>query len=110
MLTAAMERWKRTGAPAWRSARSANALGEALHQLGRNQEAERYLVDSYRELIAAPAADQDTKRIARERITRFYTDIGQPGKLDALLLEGARENGSPTAGNRKSTVASGGQS
>ena len=53
VLTAAMERWKRTGAPAWRSARSASALGEALHQLGRNQEAERYLVDSYRELIAA---------------------------------------------------------
>ena len=92
VLTAAMERWKRTGAPAWRSARSASALGEVLHKLGRCQDAERYLVDSYRELIAAAAADQDTKQIARERITRFYTDVGQPGKLDALLLESAREN------------------
>ena len=105
-----MERWKRTDAPAWRSARSASALGEALHQLGRNQDAERYLVDSYRELVAEPAADQDRKQIARERITRFYTDMGQRRKLDALLLEGARENESPTAVNRESIVASGGQS
>jgi eukaryotic-like serine/threonine-protein kinase len=109
VLTAAMERWKRTDAPAWRSARSANALGAVLHQLGRSEDAERYLVDSYRELMAAPAADQDTKLVARERITRFYTDKGQLRKLDALLLEGARENGSSTAGNRESTVASGGQ-
>ncbi len=76
------------GAPRVRQAR----LGEVLHQLGRSQDAERYLVDSYRVLIAEPAADQDARQIARQRITRFYTDIGQPRKLDALLLEGAREN------------------
>jgi TolA-binding protein len=88
VLTAATERWKRTGAPAWRSARSASALGEALSGLGRNDEAEQYLVDSYRELNSDPGADRDTKRIARERVSRFYTALGQKQKLNSLLLEG----------------------
>ena len=87
VLTAAMNRWQRTGAAAWRSARSANALGEVLHRLGRDQEAEGYLVRSYRELVSDPAAEADSQRIARERITKFYTDIGQRQKLDALLRE-----------------------
>ena len=97
VLTAAMDRWTRTAAPGWRVARSKSALGEALHQLGRSQEAERYLVDSYLELSAEPAADQDSKRLARERITRFYTDLGQRSKLDALLLGQKRDGVSPTA-------------
>jgi serine/threonine protein kinase/tetratricopeptide (TPR) repeat protein len=87
ILTAATERWKRTGAPAWRSARSASALGEALSGLGRTDEAEHYLVDSYRELNADPGADRDTKRIARDRVTKFYTALGQRQKLNTLLLE-----------------------
>ncbi|MGH8176731.1 MAG: protein kinase domain-containing protein [Steroidobacter sp.] len=106
VLTVSIERWKRTGAPAWRSARSASALGDVLHQLGRSQEAERYLVDSYRELTSEPAADQDTKRIARQRITRFYNDVGQRKKLDALLQERPGENGSPTAAVRQPPAAS----
>jgi tetratricopeptide (TPR) repeat protein len=96
VLTDAIERWKRTDAPAWRPARSASALGEVLHKLGRSQDAERYLVDSYRVLVAESAADQDARQIARQRITRFYADMGQPGKLDALLLEDTRENTPPT--------------
>jgi non-specific serine/threonine protein kinase/serine/threonine-protein kinase len=96
VLTDAIERWKRTDAPAWRPARSASALGEVLHKLGRSQDAERYLVDSYRVLVAESAADQDARQIARQRITRFYADMGQPGKLDALLLEDTRENAPPT--------------
>lgn len=88
VLTAATERWKRTGAPAWRSARSANALGEALSGLGRTDEAERYLVDSYRELNADPGTDRDSKRIARDRVSKFYTELGQREKLNTLLLEG----------------------
>ena len=70
---------KRTDAPAWRPARSASALGEVLHKLGRSQDAERYLVDSYRVLVAESAADQDARQIARQRLTRFYADMGQPG-------------------------------
>ena len=46
MLTASMNRWKRTDAPAWRSARSASALGEALYRQGRTREAEHYLTAS----------------------------------------------------------------
>jgi serine/threonine protein kinase/TolA-binding protein len=87
VLTAAAERWKRSGAPAWRSARSASALGEALSALGRTDEAERYLVDSYRELNADPGADRDTKRIARDRVSKFYIATGQRQKLNTLLLE-----------------------
>jgi serine/threonine protein kinase/TolA-binding protein len=88
VLTAAIERWKRGGAPAWRSARSASALGEALNGLGRTDEAEQYLVDSYRELNSDPGADRDSKRMARERVSKFYTALGQREKLNALLLEG----------------------
>jgi tetratricopeptide (TPR) repeat protein len=90
VLTAAMSRWQRTGAAAWRSARSANALGEVLHRQGHDPEAEGYLVRSYRELVADPAAEADSQRIARERITKFYTDTGQRPKLDGLLRETSR--------------------
>ena len=89
VLLSAMNRWKRSGAPAWRAARSGSALGEALHKQGRNDEAERYLVNAWRELNADPAADASSKQIARERITRFYTDLGQRQKLDALMVEGS---------------------
>ena len=92
VLSSAIDRWKRTGAPGWRSARSASALGEVLHLQGRNEEAERYLLESYSELTADPAADEDSKRIALERITRFYADLGQKQKLDALTLERSRDN------------------
>jgi hypothetical protein len=89
VLRSAMDRWQRSGAPAWRAARSASALGEALHRLRRNDEAERYLVESYRELSADPAADRDSKRIAHERIARWYTELGQRHKLDALIAAAA---------------------
>jgi tetratricopeptide (TPR) repeat protein len=88
VLTAAMNRWQRTGAAAWRSARSANALGEVLHRQGRDEEAEDYLVRSYRELVADPAAEANSQRIARERVTRFYNETGQRHKLEALSREG----------------------
>lgn len=101
VLLAATERWKRTGAPAWRSARSASALGEALHGLGRTDEAERYLVDSYRELNSDPGADRDSKRIARDRVTRFFTALGQRQKLNTLLLEGG--GGEARQSNAEST-------
>jgi eukaryotic-like serine/threonine-protein kinase len=87
VLVAAIERWKRTDAPTWRSARSASALGEALQGQGRMDEAEKYLVEGYRQLNSDPAADNDSKRIARERVTKFYTAIGQRQKLNTLLLQ-----------------------
>jgi len=89
VLLAAMERWKRTGAPIWRSARSASALGEALQGQGRNDEAEQYLVESYKDLNADPGADSDSRRIARERVTKFYNALGQAQKLNTLLQAGS---------------------
>jgi tetratricopeptide (TPR) repeat protein len=86
-LLSAIERWQRTGAPAWRSARSASALGEALFKQGRIQEAESHLVASLKELIADPAADRDSKRIARERVATFYTSLGRRRQLETLMIE-----------------------
>jgi tetratricopeptide (TPR) repeat protein len=87
VLLSAMERWKRTDAPTWRSARSGSALGEALQAQGRIGEAEDYLVEGYKQLNSDPAADSDSKRIARERVTKFYTALGQRQKLNKLMLE-----------------------
>ena len=100
VLTVATERWRRAGAPAWRSARSASALGEALQGQGRNNEAERYLVDSYRELSTDPGADNDSKRIARDRVTKFYTALGQREKLNTLLIEVGGGNATPARQSR----------
>jgi eukaryotic-like serine/threonine-protein kinase len=86
MLTAAMNRWKRTDAPAWRSARSASALGEVLHRQGRMREAETYLTRSYRELAADDSADRDVRIKARQRVERFYINSGQREKLNELML------------------------
>ncbi|MDY6947668.1 MAG: tetratricopeptide repeat protein [Pseudomonadota bacterium] len=83
---AAMNRWKRTDAPEWRSARSASALGEVLHREGRNQDAERYLVNSLHVITAASGVDRETSEKARERLVRFYTDTNQRRKLDAMVL------------------------
>jgi tetratricopeptide (TPR) repeat protein len=93
-LTAAMNRWKRTEAPPWRSARSASALGEVLYRENRMQDAERYLVSSFRVLNADQSADQDVKKTkskARERISRFYIARGQRNKLDEILRKAASD-------------------
>jgi uncharacterized membrane-anchored protein YjiN (DUF445 family) len=98
-LTAAMNRWKRTDAPAWRSARSASALGEVLYKQGRIGDAEHYLVESYRAIAVDSGADRDTRTKVRERVSRFYTDRGQRNKLDELVLATSgvtpRSNGRP---------------
>jgi serine/threonine protein kinase len=86
MLTASMNRWKRTSAPLWRSARSASALGETLYREGHIKEAEKYLVQSFRDLTADSGADVETRRKARERVAHFYTDRGQSEKLQELML------------------------
>lgn len=98
MLTASMNRWKRSDAPAWRAARSASALGEAVYRQGRNTEAEKYLLESYYELTANNGGvDALTKRRARERIARFYVDTDQRDKLNALDLVTTRDSTSASA-------------
>jgi serine/threonine protein kinase/TolA-binding protein len=84
LLTAAMNRWQRTGAPESRVARSASALGEALFQLDRPKEAERYLEDSYRKLIDAQGPGNDDTVAARRRLEQFYAARGETAKLNAL--------------------------
>jgi eukaryotic-like serine/threonine-protein kinase len=85
-LVAATNRWKRTNAGAWRIARSQSALGEAIYRQGRAAKAERYLVDSFRVLVADESADREARIRAQQRITRFYTDRGERSKLEELLL------------------------
>ena len=101
VLLSAVERWKRTGASTWRSARSASALGEALQGQGRTDEAEQYLVESYKDLNADPGADNDSKRIARERVTKFYTALGQRQKLNTLLQQTGGDAGSARQSSAK---------
>jgi len=91
MLVASMNRWKRTDSSTWRAARSASALGEVLYREKRYDEAEKFLVEGYRGVGPESGADADTKRKARERITRFYTDRGQRHKLDELSLATSRD-------------------
>jgi eukaryotic-like serine/threonine-protein kinase len=85
VLTAAMNRWKRTDAPAWRWARSASTLGEVFHRSGRNEEAERYLTQSYIALATDKRADHEAQAMAQERITRFYRARRELAKLDELM-------------------------
>jgi tetratricopeptide (TPR) repeat protein len=109
VLLSAIERWQRTGAPVWRSARSSSAYGEALQGEGRVGEAEQYLVQSYRELSSDAGVDGDIKRIARERVTKFYTALGQRQKLNQLLQENGGDSASGRQGNAKpATSTSGG--
>jgi serine/threonine protein kinase len=78
VLIASVKRWKRSGAPPWRAARSASALGEALYRQGRTQEAERYLSDSFHQLSADSTADLPAKEKARERFERYVRKPPSP--------------------------------
>ena len=77
VLTASMNRWKRSGAPPWRAMRSASALGEALYRQGLTREAKQYLSESYRALLADPSADAIAKKQARERFAK-YVEMSEP--------------------------------
>jgi tetratricopeptide (TPR) repeat protein len=74
VLTASMDRWKRTNSPAWRIARSASALGEAVYRQGRVGEAQKYLVEGYQNIRSAQGADEHSKTRARERIAWLYEE------------------------------------
>jgi eukaryotic-like serine/threonine-protein kinase len=95
VFRAAMNRWKRTSAPEWRVAASASGLGESLYRQGRVDEAEKYLVESYRTLARNENAYLEMRAKARQRIVRFYTDRGQPHKLEELMLATSDDNSVP---------------
>ncbi|HXS89851.1 MAG TPA: serine/threonine-protein kinase [Steroidobacteraceae bacterium] len=73
LFQTAMNRSNRAGDPKWRVARAASGLGAALYAQGRTDDAERYLMDSYRILAGDPNADEGARVAARERIVRFYS-------------------------------------
>jgi hypothetical protein len=81
-----MNRWKRTDAPAWRAARSASALGEALYRQGKKKDAEKYLLEGYQALTAETGSDADTRNKARQRVVDYYVAMGQREKLNELML------------------------
>lgn len=89
LLTAAVNRWRRTGAPPARVSRSESALGEALSRLGRQKEAEKYLSESYQQLVSSQGAKDDATIAARRRLERFYSSRGEKAKLDALAVTAA---------------------
>jgi serine/threonine protein kinase len=84
LLMAAVNRWQRTGAPQARIARSASALGEALSRLNRPKEAEKYLSESYQQLVDSQGAKDDATIAARRRLEKFYGARGEKEKLRAL--------------------------
>jgi serine/threonine protein kinase/predicted negative regulator of RcsB-dependent stress response len=75
VLRASVHRWERAGAPSWRAARSANALGEALYRQGRTQEAERLLTESFNALSADTNPDVPAREKARERFARYMAKL-----------------------------------
>jgi tetratricopeptide (TPR) repeat protein len=93
----AMNRSKHAKEPEWRAARSASGLGEALYRQGRTKDAETYLVNSYRTLTADRNADPNAQAVARQRVERFFTDRGQPERLQALIEETLRPGTSSAA-------------
>jgi hypothetical protein len=92
-----MNQSKHAKEPEWRQARSASGLGEALYRQGRTKDAETYLVSSYRTLSADRNADPNAQSIARQRVERFFTDRGQPERLQALIDETRRPETSSAA-------------
>jgi eukaryotic-like serine/threonine-protein kinase len=84
ILTASMNRWQRTDSPEWRVARSASALGEVEHRLGKFAQAEQHLAESYQVLSIAKGAEPAAVEKARDRLARLYRERGQLDKLKAL--------------------------
>jgi hypothetical protein len=53
-----------------------------------------------------PGADDDSKRIARERVTKFYSALGQRQKLNTLMLQtGSGDDSTATRQSNAKPVA-----
>jgi len=60
--------WERSGAPAWRAARSESALGEALSKIGKNNDAKHHLMHSFDILEHDLGSKNPTTQMARARL------------------------------------------
>jgi eukaryotic-like serine/threonine-protein kinase len=92
---ATMSRSKRNGDADWRVARATSGLGAALYAQGRAREAEPYLVKGYRIVSASRYVDARSREVVRQRVVRFYTERGQPDKLQALINGTLRVDADP---------------
>ena len=77
VLRQSADRWARSGAPAWRSVRSSNAVGEALMKQGRIAEATELLTTTLRDLESDATADAEAKAAARSRLQALRDRTGQ---------------------------------
>ncbi len=88
VLRASMERWKRTDAAAWRVARSASALGEALYRLGRTTDGRRYMTESAHDLAGDPKAEKPVTDEARARVARYVDKDSSHQNSVSRLISG----------------------
>ena len=81
VLADSVARWRHSGAPSWRAARSASALGEALFRQGRIRNAEAMLLESNRVLSDAPGADVDARIRASRRVSLLLRPSGHAPRI-----------------------------
>ena len=91
VLVASMSQWERINGVPWRIARSRGALGEVLYRQGQVREGENYIVDAYRVLYGTVGSSVTTMHIARDRLTRLYTEGRKALVLlfSAILMSGS---------------------
>ena len=86
LLRENMARWTRAEAPAWRAARSESALGVALLQLKKPQDAKQALNNAYKVLSTRESgADPDTIAMAKKRLDQFHRCASDHHELDCQL-------------------------
>ena len=85
-VTREVLRIRRAALPAghWETALAETLLGEILGGLGRDAEAEPLLVNGYEIVRAAQPAGSRNRSEARERVVRFFTVRGRPGRADSV--------------------------
>jgi len=66
----------------WRTAEAEGWLGQVAAELGRVEAAERLMLNSHAALLESKGPEARQTRLARERIVRFYTDLGLGTKAE----------------------------
>ena len=103
VLTAAIDRLRRTEAAEWRIARARSALGEAMYRMGRVSEAAPYILDSYPILTTAPGVDAVAVEKARQRVADFQASTAlreRPAKVLTAHESAAMAAHAPTEAPR----------
>lgn len=85
LLRACISRTTKSYPIPWRIARAESALGEALYHQDRKVEGERYILDSYPKLHAAPGVDRLARDRARQRVINLYKEQNRQSELAEFL-------------------------